>query len=67
MLVVAPDEARVRRWEEKGGDAEDARRRMSAQLSPSEAFDRATDVIVNDGRLEDLETKVDELWRRWVS
>jgi len=67
VLVVAPDETRVRRWEEKGGDPEDARRRMSAQLSPSQAFDRATDVIVNDGTLEDLEQKVDELWRRWVS
>jgi dephospho-CoA kinase len=67
VLVVAPDEARVRRWEEKGGDPEDARRRMSAQLSPSEAFDRAADVIVNDGTVADLEGKVDELWRRWVS
>jgi dephospho-CoA kinase len=67
VLVVAPDGTRVRRWEEKGGDPEDARRRMSAQLTPSQAFDRATDVIVNDGTLEDLEQKVDELWRRWVS
>lgn len=66
LLVIAPEEDRLRRWEEKGGDAEDARRRMSAQLSPSEAFDRAADVIVNDGSLEDLEEKVDALWRKWT-
>lgn len=66
-LVAAPEADRVRRWEEKGGDAEDARRRMSAQLSPTEAFDRATDVIVNDGTVEELEKKVDSLWRKWTA
>ena len=66
LLVVAPESDRIRRWEERGGDAEDARRRIAAQLSPAEAFDRATDVIVNDGTLEDLEKKVDALWRTWT-
>lgn len=65
VLVVAPDEERVRRWEEKGGDSEDARRRIAAQLSPVEAFDRAHDVIVNDGTKEDLDKQVDALWRKW--
>lgn len=65
-LVVAPEADRIRRWEEKGGDPEDARRRMSAQLSPAQAFDRATDVIVNDGTVEELEKKVDALWRKWT-
>ncbi|HEY6051610.1 MAG TPA: dephospho-CoA kinase, partial [Thermoanaerobaculia bacterium] len=67
LLVIAPEGDRLRRWEEKGGDPEDARRRMSAQLSPTEAFDRAADVIVNDGSLEDLEGKVDALWRKWTA
>ena len=66
LLVVAPEADRVRRWQDKGGDPEDARRRIASQLSPSEAFDRADDVIVNDGTREDLEEKVDQLWRRWI-
>jgi len=65
-LVVAPEGDRIRRWEEKGGDPEDARRRMSAQLTPAQAFDRATDVIVNDGTVEELEKKVDALWKKWT-
>ena len=32
VLVMAPEEERVRRWGEKGGDPEDARRRISAQI-----------------------------------
>ena len=66
LLVVAPEAERIRRWEEKGGDAEDARRRISAQMAPSQAFDRAADVLVNDGGLEELEGKIDGLWARWL-
>ena len=66
LLVVAPEPQRVRRWEEKGGDAEDAKRRIAAQISPVAAFDRATDVIANDGTLEELRAKVDEVWRKWT-
>lgn len=66
LVVVAPAEERIRRWIEKGGDPEDARRRISAQLPPQDARRRATDVIVNDGTLEDLKEKVDEIYRAWV-
>src|SRR6266852_5274332 len=66
LLVVAPEAERLRRWEAKGGDAEDARRRIASQLAPSQAFDRVHDVVVNDGSLEDLRRKVEELWRKWV-
>jgi dephospho-CoA kinase len=65
LLVVAPEAQRVRRWEQKGGNAEDARRRMAAQIPPSAAFDRATDVVANDGSIEDLRAKVDAVWRKW--
>jgi len=65
LLVVAPEAERLRRWEAKGGDAEDARRRIASQISPSQALDRAHDVIVNDGTLEELRTKVEEVWRKW--
>ncbi|MFN2632878.1 MAG: dephospho-CoA kinase [Thermoanaerobaculia bacterium] len=66
LLVVAPEAERVSRWEKKGGDAEDARRRIASQIAPPVAVDRASDVIVNDGTLEDLESKVDAVYREWV-
>ncbi len=66
LLVVAPEEARIRRWEDGGGDPEDARRRIAAQLPPDAARGRAHDVLVNDGSLEDLRRKVTELYERWT-
>ncbi|MGH9368354.1 MAG: dephospho-CoA kinase [Thermoanaerobaculia bacterium] len=67
LLVVAPEEERVRRWEARGGDAEDARRRMASQIRPTEASGRVDDVIVNDGTLEQLRRKVAELYRNWTA
>lgn len=66
LLVVAPEEERLRRWEAKGGDAQDARRRMAAQIPPEEAAGRADYVLVNDGTLADLKKKVQALYRRWT-
>ena len=66
VVVVAPEEERVRRWSEKGGNADDARRRMSAQISPDDARRRADDVLVNDGSLADLARKVEALYAEWV-
>jgi dephospho-CoA kinase len=65
VLVLAPEEARVRRWLESGGDAEDARRRIAAQLPPEAARLRAQDVIVNDGTLHELRQKVTATYRGW--
>lgn len=66
VVVLAPDEERVRRWTGKGGDPEDARRRMAAQISPEDARRRADDVIVNDGSIADLARKVEALYADWV-
>jgi len=66
LLVVAPDEERIARWSGKGGDLDDARRRMAAQISPEEARRRATDVLVNDGSLEELKEKVEALFHSWT-
>jgi dephospho-CoA kinase len=66
LLVVAPEAERIRRWIAKGGNPDDARRRMAAQIPPEEAQRRATDVLVNDGSLEELERKVDELYAGWI-
>jgi dephospho-CoA kinase len=66
VLVVAPEEERIRRWIAKGGDADDARGRIAAQIPPGEARRRATDMMVNDGTLEDLMRRVDEIYRLWT-
>jgi dephospho-CoA kinase len=66
LLVVAPEEERIRRWVASGGDAEDARRRVAAQIPPVEARRRATDVIVNDGTPDDLRREVDALYAAWT-
>lgn len=66
LLVVAPEAERVRRWEASGGEAEDARRRIAAQISPDAAARRATDVLVNDGTLEELRRRVEALYRSWL-
>jgi dephospho-CoA kinase len=66
LLVVAPETERLRRWEASGGDSEDARRRIAAQIRPEAAAVRATDVLVNDGTMEDLRKKVEALYRGWL-
>ncbi len=67
LLVMAPEEERVRRWGGRGGDPEDARRRISAQLRADIARERADDVVVNNGTLEDLRRKVTDLYARWTA
>jgi len=66
LLVVAPRRERIRRWVEKGGDPEDAARRIAAQISPAVAFDRASDVVANDGTLDELRAKVVEIYNKWT-
>jgi dephospho-CoA kinase len=67
LLVVAPLEQRVRRWVERGGTADDARRRIAAQIDPEDAARRAHEIIVNDGSAEDLRRQVEEVWSRWLA
>ena len=67
LLVVAPAEERIRRWIERGGTVDDARRRIAAQMAPTEAAERADDVIVNDGSAEALRARVEAVWARWLS
>ena len=66
LLVVAPEEERIRRWTGKGGNPDDARRRMAAQIFPEEARRRAADVLANDGSLDELRKKVEALFRSWT-
>ena len=66
LLVVAPEADRIRRWEASGGDSDDARRRIAAQIRPDAAATRATDVLVNDGTLKELRQKVADVYRSWL-
>lgn len=66
VLVVAPENERIRRWTARGGNEKDARGRVAAQLPAEVARRRATDVIVNDGTIAELERRVDRLYREWV-
>ena len=66
LAVVAPDAERLRRWVEEGGDSEDGKRRMAAQIPSDAARARAHDVLVNDGTLSDLRRQVEDLYRRWT-
>ena len=65
--MIAPEEERVRRWGEKGGDPDDARRRIAAQIRSEAARERADDVLRNDGSREELRRKVAELYRSWTA
>ena len=62
VAVSAPGETRIARLQACGMDPGDTRARMAAQLSDPER-ERAADVVVdNDGSLEDLERRVDQMW-----
>jgi len=64
VAVVAPREQRLHRVVQRDSVSEEhALARMAAQIDPDEARRRADYVIENDGTLEQLQVRVDELWR----
>ncbi len=63
----SPAEKVVERLQRRNGFApEEIRRRIAAQMPSEERARRASEVIDNDGGLEELETKVREIWKRRV-
>jgi dephospho-CoA kinase len=62
LVVDLPEETQVRRLGAKGMPAEQARARISAQLSREERKSRADLVIDNSGSVEDLAREVEEAW-----
>ncbi|HEV2636820.1 MAG TPA: dephospho-CoA kinase [Actinocrinis sp.] len=65
VVVDAPDATRIARLVGDRGMAEDeARARIAAQLSREERLAAATDVVANDGPVQDLTAQVDALWER---
>ena len=67
LLVAAPREERIRRWQASGGAAGDAERRISSQIPPEEASRRVTETLANDGTLEELKRKVEALYKTWLA
>jgi dephospho-CoA kinase len=63
VVVVTADEAtRVARLQRRGLEAQAARDRMAAQLTDAER-ERVADVLIrNDGSMEELVRRVDEVW-----
>jgi len=63
----SPAENVVERLQRRNGFApEEIRKRIASQMSSEERARRATEVIENDGELEELETAVREVWKRRV-
>jgi len=64
VVVDCTERQQVERFQAKGGTAEEARRRMAAQMSPAERLRRADFVVDASGSLDDTRRQVDALYRR---
>lgn len=67
IVVLASAESQVGHLVGRGMDERDARSRMAAQGGDEQRLEIADHVIRNDGSLEDLKTRVDELWESIVA
>ena len=67
IYVDSPDAVRKQRAIERGWIGQEWQDRESAQLSLSEKKKHATDVLVNDGTIEELTQRVLELNGSWQS
>jgi dephospho-CoA kinase len=64
VVVTAAPEAQVARMaRDRGMDPDQARARIAAQIDPAEREAVADVIIRNDGTVEDLERRVEALWR----
>ncbi len=64
LVVEAPEAARIERLtRDRGMPEAEARSRIRAQASDAQRRDVAHVVIVNDGTLDELNARVDEVWR----
>jgi dephospho-CoA kinase len=68
IVVLADEEARVERLvHDRGMTRDEATARIRAQATDEQRRAVADVVIVNDGTIEDLHKKVDEVWRTDIS
>ncbi|HEV3473006.1 MAG TPA: dephospho-CoA kinase [Actinomycetota bacterium] len=61
--LIAERPTREQRLVRRGLSLTDARARMGAQTDPRELIAKADIVVTNDGSLDDLAAKADEVWR----
>ncbi|RMD82961.1 MAG: dephospho-CoA kinase [Candidatus Dadabacteria bacterium] len=67
-VVIADPQVVVERLvKQRGMRPEDVRLRLAAQASNEERRRVATRVIENNGTLEELEARVDAVWREWLA
>ncbi|GGT29983.1 dephospho-CoA kinase [Nonomuraea spiralis] len=67
IVVDAADEVRIRRLaDHRGMSGADARARIAAQAGRDERLAAADLVILNEGSLDDLEARVEEVWDELV-
>lgn len=67
VVVTAPEEAQVERvMRERGMSEGEARARIGAQVEGGRREELADVIIRNDGDLEELRSRVDELWGELV-
>lgn len=64
IVVLADVDVRLARLEARGMAEADARERMAAQASDEQRRAAADAVIDNNGSLDDLRARVDEVWQR---
>jgi dephospho-CoA kinase len=64
IVVEASTALRLARLAERGMAEADARERMAAQASDAERRGVADAVVVNNGSLDELAARVDEVWQR---
>jgi len=68
VLVVADPQTRIARVAARSGlSPGEVERRMSAQIEPAIARERATFTIENDGTLADLNAAADRVWDRLLA
>ena len=66
VVVDCSEEQQIQRFQAKGGTAEEARRRMAAQMTRAERLRRADFVVDTSGTLEQTRRQVNTLYQRLV-
>ncbi len=66
VVVVADEGMRMMRLIKRGLSVKEARARMRAQASDKKRIEAAGCVIENNGALQELKSRVDELWKKIV-
>jgi dephospho-CoA kinase len=62
VVDIDPEIAVQRLVDQRGMDERDARNRIASQPSREDRLSHATHVIHNDGDLDELRARVDDLW-----